>query len=558
MYTEMKTTAKYFILAAGSLMLAATSTSCIDETFPTNSATSEQLGSSAKATEALLWAMPAYFNAFNCLGRADDDIRHYDWGYGSMMHIRDVMGQDMPIIESNYDQYYYWEVDKYMGEDYVFASVTWRYYYKLIQTANNLIGAIDEESASDLQLSYLGAAYAFRALGYLDAAQMYEFKENKMTDPQVNDTVNVLGLTIPVITPETTEADARVNPRLPHADMVKFIEADLNKAEEYIQLGGRLSKTLPDLTAVYGLKARLYLWDEDYAQAEQYAHKAIALGNNKPMTEEEWLNPTTGFNKLSTSSWIWGSQCSKEDDVVQSGIINWTSWMAPEAGYGYAGAGPMPMIDAKLYSQIDDRDWRKLAFIAPLGTSLEGMNTLAPTADMTDNGVYYLMVADEENPDAAAYVGIKFRANEGNLTDYNTGSASAFPVMRIEEMYLIEAEAAAHQDMARGTQLINDFMQTYRYAEYECNATSADAVVREIIKQKRVELWGEGLLFFDFKRLNLDIVRDYEGSNWYEESAVNTEGRPAWMNFVITRNEKQNNDKINGANNPDPSEVYGN
>lgn len=546
----MKNISRYFTLAAGALMLMGTVSSCIDETFPTNVATSEQLGSSAKATEALLWAMPAYLNNFNSLGRADGDERHYDWGYGSMMHVRDVMSQDMPIIESNYDQYYYWEVDKYLGEEYVFASVIWRYYYKQIQTANNLIGAINEESASDTQLGYLAMGCAFRALAYLDAAQMIEFKKNAMVSSN-NGSNDVEGLTIPIVTNETSEEVARNNPRVSHDEMVKFILSDLDKAEQYISNVSRTSKTLPDLAAVYGLKARLYLWDEDYANAEKYAHQAIALGKNVPMSQSEWLDPLTGFNNLATSSWIWGSQTTKEDDVVQTGIINWTSWMCPETSYGYAGAGPMSMIDAKLYSQISDTDWRKLAFMAPSDSPLFGQNQLVEAGDNSLNAYY-------DDPDAYAYVGIKFRANAGNLSDYATGSASAFPIMRIEEMYFIEAEAAAHQDMTHGQALLEQFMKQYRYASYTCNAKNQESLINEILLQKRIEFWGEGLLFFDYKRLNLSVTRDYEGSNWYPESAVNTEGRPAWMNICIPRTEKDNNTAISGFENADPSAVYGN
>ena len=45
-------------IAASSLM----TTGCIEETFPTSGATEDQLGASSKATEALVWAMPAYLN----------------------------------------------------------------------------------------------------------------------------------------------------------------------------------------------------------------------------------------------------------------------------------------------------------------------------------------------------------------------------------------------------------------------------------------------------------------------------------------------------------------
>ena len=51
-------------------------TGCIEETLPTQVATENQLGASSKATEALLWAMPAYFNTYRVLPKRQD----YDWG----------------------------------------------------------------------------------------------------------------------------------------------------------------------------------------------------------------------------------------------------------------------------------------------------------------------------------------------------------------------------------------------------------------------------------------------------------------------------------------------
>ena len=68
-------------------------TSCIEETFPTDAATEDQLGASAKATEALLWAMPAFLNDESTVAG-----NHYEWGYGSQMHIRDVMTGDMTVV----------------------------------------------------------------------------------------------------------------------------------------------------------------------------------------------------------------------------------------------------------------------------------------------------------------------------------------------------------------------------------------------------------------------------------------------------------------------------
>ena len=155
-------------------------TGCIEETFPTSGATQDQLGASAQATEALMWAMPAFFNNWATISSS----YHYDWGYGSIMHIRDVMTEDMAVVYSNsgYDWYESWETNKYQGQDYVYAQFIWNYYYQFIQTSNNLIGAVDETSATEQQLGYLGAALAFRALAYLDLAQMIEFLPNDGTN----------------------------------------------------------------------------------------------------------------------------------------------------------------------------------------------------------------------------------------------------------------------------------------------------------------------------------------------------------------------------------------
>ena len=81
-------------------------------------------------------------------------------------------------------------------------------------------------------------------------------------------------------------------------------------------------------------------------------------------------------------------------------------------------------------------------------------------------------------------------------------------------------------------------------------------MIDEIVFQKRVELWGEGQIFFDIKRLNMSVTRGYPGTNHPEARRYNTVGRPAWMNFCIVRSEKNNNAALEGYENPDPSGLY--
>lgn len=526
-----------------SLAMLPALTSCIEEVFPTNGVTEDQLNSSSKATESLVWGMAAFNNAYNILGQTS--TRAYDWGNGSIMHIRDVMTGDMAIVSSGYDWYSAWEQDQNIGEDMMATQYIWNYYTQMVLTTNNTISAINPETANPSQLSNLAMGYACRANTYLDMARMYEFLENEKTEPYSPQGNPVLGLTVPITTDQTSEEDSRNNPRATHQEMYDFILSDLQKAEEYI--GMRTSKTQPDLAVIYGLYARLYMWNgpydpQAYPNAAKYARMAITTSGATPTTEEQWLSTTSGFNDLSTPSWLWGVQCMKEDDVVQSGILNWTSWMSNEAQYGYSAAGPFVMVGNAFYDRINDSDFRKLSWKAPQGSPLYGKS---PVIDQEFD--------DEFLPDYSSY---KFRPGEGNTQDYNVGSATAYPLMRVEEMYFIEAEATAQTSPSAGLQLLTSFMQTYRYPTYSTTAAGQEAIIDEIVFQKRVELWGEGQSFFDIKRLNYSVTRGYTGTNFYEGCDYNTVGRPAWMNFVIVLTESNNNRGVAGYNNPNPSDLY--
>jgi len=523
---------KYMNKAIMMLLLSAFSlTSCIDEVEPTSGATQEQLSSSTKALEAILWGMPAYFNE-----EGADAYGHYAFGYGAQMHIRDVMTGDMPVVESGYDHFSPWEENKTQGDLYRIAQYIWNYYYHFVLTANKMIAAVDTTTATKEQLGYLGAGYAFRALIYLDMARQYEYLPNDVTSID-----SLVGLTVPINTEKTTEKEAKNNPRATRQQMAEFIESDLKLAEKYIENLKLADKTLPHLNCVYGLYARLYMWLEDYPRAAQYAQAAISKSGS-PMSEADCLDIATGFNTL--SKWMWGSQMVEEDAVVQTGIINWTSWMANETNFGYAGAGPMLMIDRSMYDRMSDTDFRKRMYKAPKGSPLEG------SVPFIDENFANNM------PD---YASVKFRPKNGKagMDVYTVGAVTAYPVMRVEEMWFIYAEAVAHSNPSQGLDILTRFMKTYRDPKYYTEVSTAEEIIDEIVFQKRVELWGEGQTFFDIKRLNMPVTRAYAGTNWQRKDALlNTTTRPAWMNTVIVRTEQNNNAALVGHNNPDPSGCY--
>lgn len=548
----MKTS--YITLIAAALA-APVLTSCVDEVFPTSGMVQSQLEGSSKATEAIVMGMPAYLNT--CDEMASDQA--YDWGNPALMHVRDIMTEDMTAPAIGYNWFTTWSsVRESIGDQYMATQWVWISYSKQVQTTNLAIGAIDPETTDPILRSYLGAAYAFRASVYMDWARMFEFMPNMYVAGMNEYSHDVTGLTVPIVTEKTTEEESRNNPRRTHAEIVEFIKGDLTKAIEYLSTNcaARASKILPDLSVAYGLMARLNMWDASYydvaynvpepdaakataGYAEALKYAELATAGYTPTTEDEWHSTATGFNDITTPSWMWGQQFVKEDGAVQTALLNWTSWMCNEAVFGYAAAGVFVQIGASLYNQISDRDFRKLSFVAPEGSPLASRVKFISQEWADENfGPYY---------------SVKFRPGSGVTTDYQTSCVVAVPLMRVEEMYFIAAEAAAHANPADGVSKLESFMKTYRYNTYTCYASQMEDVIDEIILQKRIELWGEGLTFFDVKRLDMSVTRGYDGSNFnWGADTYNTEGRPAWMNFVIVRSEGDDNRAITEYNNPSP------
>ena len=533
----MKKIFKYLGSSASIAICALSLTGCVEETLPQSStATDKVVAESTSATEGIANGMPAY---------ASDvwsTSSHCYFGYPAEMIVRDMLTGDYTHVgETGYSHFISWGRNQYMGQDYMKQQFHWNYYYGFLGSVNGVIRAIDEETAAAGPLAYLGTALAYRAMLYLDLARMYEFLPNDIfTEGKNSEGTTVLNLTVPIVDDKITEAEAENNPRVTREEMFEFILGDLDKAEKYIvNLTNRSSNSMPDLACVYGLKARLYMWVEDYAKAQEFARKAIDAATVSPITESVALNLSTGYNRF--ADFMWSIVQNSETYAVQTGIINWTSWVSNQTTFGYTGASTAlyVCIDKNMYERISDTDWRKKQWVAPAGSALEGQSNFMSEADR------------QLTP---AYASLKFRPNEGDAEDYLIGASSAVPMMRVEEMYFIEAEAAEHVSAGTGIALLTDFMKQYRDPAYAFKGGDA---IDEIVFQKRVELWGEGHTFFDIKRLNMSVTRGYEGTNWADsQSQLNTNGRPAWTNYVIVATEAASNKALVNYNNPDPSDAY--
>ena len=526
-------------ITLATLAAALLASSCIKEADPYEIATEDQV-----TLETLIEGIPASLVQAGSAGYAQDG-QAWDFALPAIHIATESMTGDIAIGGNiGYDWFAQWGTNEALGADYAVGALTWNNYYAWIMAANNVIKQIDASDFSSLdatQKSYLGFAYAYRAMFYLDLVRLYEFKENNYTEAP-----EVLGLGVPVVLPETTEAEAKNNPRAKVDDIYdKVIFPDLDKAEELLSGFTAPDKYTISLALVYGLKARAWLErgtaKEDnaaYAQAAEYARQAITASGCTPLTQEQWEDPTNGFNSAtSNDAWIWGLALPSES---VANLFCFTVHMSCENDWApyHAGRG----INRNLYYSIDSRDFRRHSWLDPDRSSY-AYKSCRPDAD-----TYF-------KESLADFANIKFRPAQGAYADYKVGGAADHCCMRVE------AEATAQAgDLAGGIRLLNEFMTSYRMmngATYDCTSKSGtlEGFINELMLQKRIEFWGEGIVMFDMKRLDMSTRRGYVGTNSPNSYRLNTEGRAPYWNFVITRGETQNNPVIATQNNPDPSQT---
>lgn len=478
----------------------------------------------------------------------------YDHGYPSFYQMRDVMGQDMAISYDGHHYQSWYTSGTGLGPQYLVCQVPWTYYYSWIKNCNTVLSLAGEEP-DEKKSTGAGIAHAMRAMFYMDLARMFAQKTYAL-DKNAE--------TVPIVTETTALGDLSNNPRATNEKMWAFILSDLEKAEQYLTGYERTDVYTPNLSVVQGLKARAYLVMEDWANAERYAK--LAKSGYTLMGESDYTSRETGFNSPN-SSWMFGLTYKASDDniLLNDADSSWGSFMCLEVaagatgGCGYASNyGHKFLIDRHLYETIPANDFRKKCFvdfnIDELPSKAEQVEALKTYSDYPD-GVYF---SGHKEGAGVGGLSLKFRAGggpEGHINQYK-GFVVAVPMMRVEEMYLIEAEAAGMQSEANGVALLTQFAQTrdasYQYGKHNeaYGNQSTSAFQNEVWWQRRVEFWGEGFATFDIKRLNKGIIRNYANTNHLETNRWNTSKPPVWMDFCIIQTETNYNTAC--TNNPTP------
>ena len=473
---------KYKFVASAFAALALVGCSDLDTAPMGSTVTADQkteaVESNPERVEASIAAIPAAFYNF---GKLLGESYHNDLLYAATMIHMESRGMDMVSDDIGYN----WFSSSLTYTDVNYTAIVpyavWMTAYKQISTANNVTNIIGYEPTDETLQNYLAQALVVRAFDYFTLAQYFQHtyvgNENKPC--------------VPLITEANADlAAAEGCARSSVADVYALIMSDLDKAIDLLSTSSvvRADKRYVDLAVAYGMRARVNLVMNNWAAAAADAQAAIDNTTATPYAVSDVDHPT--FSDIDDASWMWGILVAETDRPVTSQICNWPSHMG-SLNYGYASVGAWKKINKALYAQIPSTDVRKGWW---LNENAESPNL---------NGEQAAYVVAKSIP---AYTHMKFGCY-GDVIG-TAVNANDIPLMRVEEMYLILAEAQAMAgDPATGAATLEALIKTYRDPEYACAATTAAEVQDAVWFQRRIELWGEGFSYADMMRLKKDLDR---------------------------------------------------
>jgi hypothetical protein len=400
-------------------------------------------------------------------------------GFMAVLLATDLMGEDMLMSESHWFDYDYCHDNRLYN--YRRTKIMWLTFMEVVKLANRAI----ETAPDGLMAAYLagttnnveptpavktlGQAYALRAFAYYYLVQLYQFTAYQDVP------ANLSLPTVPLLYASNEPLYGQRNAAMPASVVLKQVEDDLLLARKLVGIN-RLSKDEINRSVVNGLLARYYLltgaWDKAYLAATD------ALSDFSIMPAEELED---GFMNIYNQEWMWGYTFKEETNSYYASYFSHISNLAP----GYAGLGYNPKkIDARLYGQISSTDARRRWF-----QSLNSDIDASGRADASATGW--------QQP----YANLKFGWQKGWSMDYC--------YMRAAEMVLIQAESLVRQGKQAEAATALAVLMAQRDPSWEATSVTLDAV----LLQRRIELWGEGFVYFDLKRTNKGIDRSYDSTN---------------------------------------------
>lgn len=433
---------------------------------------------------------------------------HDDFGQKGYDIFTDMICGDMVLSTSAYGWYRstgQFNVTRLNTSNQVY--MPWRYYYRIIFAANNIIDALGGADAtfSDDEIGkkarhYMGQALGMRGYAYFYLGQLFtpEYLPNELCVPIYR-----------------TTTDLNMS-RAPQKELYDLVISDLEKAASHLKDFNRTGKHQINQYVAKGLLAYAYASTGEDAKAMSTAKDVIDNGGFTPMTGIDVVysseNGTgSGFNNVDIPGWIWGV-----DLTIDIGL-NLVSWWGQVDLFTYSYAsGDAKSVSTELYNNIRADDVRKGQF---------------QDADLGGGYILKLMPIN------------KFFTPE-RIYDKQRQVTTDYVYMRVSEMHLLYAECAARSGNESEAKTVLKNLLQDRIADISyIDALSGKALQDEIYLQTRIEFWGEGKSFLAMKR-NKATVTMGENHLYYpnDKFAYNS----TEMYYKIPENEELNNPNLSG------------
>lgn len=384
---------------------------------------------------------------------------------------------------------------------------TWKMWYKMIYDANvaiQKIGATSYDNA-DVQAQLLNEAHFLRGYAYFELARLFG-NVPMVTEPSSPSTVNSMPQSdAKTIINEVVIPDLQAALSLPEKGKV------LDATGKAVPAEGRADKT-----AAAAMLARVYmtLAGNPFNDASAMAQAKTYLNQVLAKKADYWAPNITEWRKQWTPDYnnkysIFAIQY-RTGGTGNTGIFNIVKSMPPSytAGVGVRLFGNDIYVEKTLRYEFDrvysggNKDlrgegWSILdSYEAEPNTnaysnSLEIVNWIpGSTEQVYTQSMFYKPIPSKPKMDE-----LGLTMDYSALKDYNDWPCN-FPVLRIEDMMLLNAEImCAEGNISGAMALVNEIRE--RAGCDPVSATTATDALDLVKRERRIELMGEGVRWFD-------------------------------------------------------------
>lgn len=333
----------------------------------------------------------------------------------------------------------------------------WIQSFKSINNLNLIINNIESAEGNELQKQeILGEALGLRGMIYFDLARTFSY-------PWIREGADAQGLPLKLSSDEIVTERSSLGET--YAQIISDMQNSLDLLEENSWAQG--STQYLTKTGVKALLARVYLYKQDWQNALKYAKEVIdTRGAENLMGVNSY-----GFEDYNSES-IFELSITSQNSLGSNGL---------GAQFDFKNGGQGDVIATETFVNLLD--------------AYEGDPRAA-------------MLEEDKEGSQQAFIKYVNRSDGGGLSAHN------IPVIRLSEMYLIAAEAAA-QGAGGGETEAQDFLNTLiqnRTTNFSSNMVNetGDLLKERIAKERRRELALEGHGIYDYIRRGENIVRPVE------------------------------------------------